>query len=409
MLDNRTCSAYEAVRETGSSNLPAKGDFGTRLAQGAARRIHRGNGFPAEDGLRQRSGDPCPAAAAADRWTVRGHLPSRLRTIYDGRYANVGWLQELPKPITNLSWDNAAHDEHTHTLSKLGWPSTTSLRSSSNGSKVMAPVFAVPGHPDEPSPLTWAMAAATRGRVGSGMGFNAYAIRTSGAPLFARATMTKTGDTYEFAVTKSHYTDHRASLAGGDGCGDHSSKATRRSTAASSATPRSTSSSRIPNFAHERRWSATIPKPTTSMFPNWRYDKNAWGMAIDMNSCVGCNACIVSCYAENNIAVVGKHRYKIGRDMQWIRIDTYFEGDLDAPRAHFQPMTCQHCENAPCEQVCPVGATVHSPEGLNIMVYNRCVGTRYCSNNCPYKVRRFNFLLFSDYETESLKLMRNPE
>ncbi len=137
--------------------------------------------------------------------------------------------------------------------------------------------------------------------------------------------------------------------------------------------------------------------------------QNKWGMSIDLNSCIGCNACVVSCYAENNIAVVGREQTKIGRIMQWMRIDTYFEGDLHAPKAHFQPMLCQHCESAGCEQVCPVGATVHTPEGINTMVYNRCVGTRYCSNNCPYKVRRFNFLLYSDYDTESLKFMRNPD
>jgi molybdopterin-containing oxidoreductase family iron-sulfur binding subunit len=247
------------------------------------------------------------------------------------------------------------------------------------------------------------------GRVGSGAGFNAYAIRNSASPLFAAgAKVSKTGETFELAVTKSHYTDQRGHFAGGDGSGTHSLEANEAITRQIIRSATLEEFKQNPNFAHEGE-GREDPEKDTSLFASYRYDKNAWGMSIDMNSCVGCNACIVSCYAENNIAVVGKRQVKIGRNMQWLRIDTYFEGDLAAPRAHFQPMTCQHCENAPCEQVCPVGATVHTPEGLNTMVYNRCVGTRYCANNCPYKVRRFNFLLFSDYETESLKLMRNPD
>ena len=272
-----------------------------------------------------------------------------------------------------------------------------------------APVIVAPGHPDN-SVTVYLGYGRQIGRVAGGAGFNAYLIRNTWAPFYATGSIRKVEGKWGIAVTKSHYQDKRAKSLQGQGKGDNSLEADE------ALGPRGIiryatldEFKANPNFAHEGDTHDT-PSRDTSLFPNWEYNEaNAWGMSIDMNSCTGCNACIVSCYAENNIAVVGKQQVRIGRNMQWLRIDTYFEGDLAAPRAHFQPMACQHCENAPCEQVCPVGATVHTPEGLNMMVYNRCVGTRYCSNNCPYKVRRFNFLLYSDYETESLKLMRNPD
>jgi molybdopterin-containing oxidoreductase family iron-sulfur binding subunit len=405
LLDEPGLSPYEAVRETWKSTI--KDDFET----GWRKALHAGwiedTAFYPQDKER-------PAAPFEARVPVpapKDSLEIIFRpdpNVYDGRWSNVGWLQELPKPVTNLSWDNAALVSGA-TLTKYGLEEDDIVELTVNGRKVNAPVIAVPGHPDNSVTVHLGYGRSFAGRVGSGAGFNAYLIRTSDAPFYAVGSMKKVEGKWGLAVTKSHFQDHRPKLFGGQGNGNNSLEADEAINERGIIRYATLDEYKAdPGFANERPGHEKTDKSNT-LFPNWEYKDNAWGMSIDMNSCTGCNACIVGCYAENNIPVVGKQQVRIGRNMQWLRIDTYFEGDLAAPRAHFQPMACQHCENAPCEQVCPVGATVHTPEGLNAMVYNRCVGTRYCSNNCPYKVRRFNFLLYSDFETESLKLMRNPD
>ncbi len=402
LLDEPMLSAYQAVRTTQKETI--KGDF----EAGWRKALHDGwiadTAYAAgEPRVSLSSKVPAPSSKDAVEIIFRPDP-----NIYDGRWSNVGWLQELPKPVTNLSWDNAAIVSGA-TLTKLGLEEDDIVELTVGSGKVLAPVIVAPGHPDNSVTVYLGYGRESAGRVGSAAGFNAYLIRPTWAPFYATGSIKKVDGKWGTAITKSHYQDHRSKTFSGEGNGNNSLEANE------ALGPRGIiryatldEFKANPSFAHEGEGRDT-PEMGTSMFPNWTYPDNKWGMSIDMNSCVGCNACIVSCYAENNIAVVGKQQVRIGRNMQWLRIDTYFEGDLSAPRAHFQPMTCQHCENAPCEQVCPVGATVHTPEGLNTMVYNRCVGTRYCSNNCPYKVRRFNFLLYSDFETESLKLMRNPD
>ena len=403
LLDEPMLSAYEAVRTTWKPVI--KGDFET----GWRKVLHDGW---IEDTAYVTGGTIPAGRMIAPTPTSKDSVEIIFRpdpSVYDGRWSNVGWLQELPKPITNLSWDNAAIVSGA-TLTKLGLEEDDILEISVGNGRVKAPVIVAPGHPDNSVTVHLGYGRQFAGRVGSGEGFNAYLIRSTWGPLYATGSLKKVDGKWGVAITKSHYQDHRSATFSGEGTGNNSIEADEalgpRGIIRYATLEEFTAN---PDFAHEGEGRET-PTQDTTMFPNWAYNEaNAWGMSIDMNSCTGCNACIVSCYAENNIPVVGKQQVRIGRNMQWLRIDTYFEGDLSAPRAHFQPMACQHCENAPCEQVCPVGATVHTPEGLNMMVYNRCVGTRYCSNNCPYKVRRFNFLLFSDYETESLKLMRNPD
>ncbi len=403
LLDEPLLGSYEAVRTTQKANI--KGDFET----GWRKALH--DGWIADTTYASGAGKPAasskvPAPSSKDALEI---IFRPDPNIYDGRWSNVGWLQELPKPVTSLSWDNAAIVSGA-TLTKLNVEEDDILEITVGGRKVKAPVMVAPGHPDNSVTVYLGYGREYAGRVGSGAGFNAYLIRPSTAPFYATGSVAKVDGKWGIAITKSHYQDHRGkNLSEHGGDGNYSLEANEALGPRGIIRYASLEEFKAnPKFAQEGEGHDT-PEMGTSLFPNWTYNENKWGMSIDMNSCVGCNACIVSCYAENNIAVVGKQQVRIGRNMQWLRIDAYFEGDLAAPRAHFQPMTCQHCENAPCEQVCPVGATVHTPEGINTMVYNRCVGTRYCSNNCPYKVRRFNFLLYSDFESESLKLMRNPD
>src|SRR5258708_6643716 len=309
-------------------------------------------------------------------------------TIYDGRFANNGWLQELPKPITKLTWDNAAFLSPA-TAHRLGVQTGDLLKLTYDGRSLNAPVFIQPGHVNGATTLHLGYGRTHAGRAGTGMGFNPYGLRTAKA-LWQDVGLDaeKTSGQYQFASTQNfhdletpdrRHIIHRADLA---------------------------DFKKNPEAAHE---GAEAPPRELSLYPEWKYEGYAWGMAIDLNSCTGCGACVIACQAENNIAVVGKDQVRRGRAMHWLRVDSYYQGDANDPAIFNQPVPCIHCENAPCELVCPVQATTHSSEGLNDMVYNRCVGTRYCSNNCPYKVRRFNFFLFSDFETPSLKLGRNPD
>jgi MoCo/4Fe-4S cofactor protein with predicted Tat translocation signal len=312
-------------------------------------------------------------------------------SLFDGRFANNGWLQELPKPLTKLTWDNAAYLSPA-TARDLGLANDERYRGgnvkadiieiSFNGRSLRAPVCIVPGQADNTVELQLGYGRARVGPVGSGVGYDAYHLRTTDALWSGRAaTIRKTGARYDLAETQTHHAIEGRNAVRVATLDEFKNR---------------------PDFAkaHEEQ---------ASLYPEYEYKGYKWGMSIDLNACIGCNACVIACQAENNIPVVGKEQVLRSREMHWLRIDTYFTGPPENPETYLQPMLCMHCEKAPCEVVCPVAATSHSAEGLNDMVYNRCVGTRYCSNNCPYKVRRFNFFQYSDWQSQSLKGLRNPD
>jgi MoCo/4Fe-4S cofactor protein with predicted Tat translocation signal len=333
--------------------------------------------------------------------------------VDDGRYANNGWMQELPDPITKMTWDNAVLVSRK-TAKELGLANGDVVEISLNGKSVQGPIWVQPGMADYSLGLALGYGREKAGRVGTGVGFNAYKI-FSGKYIETGATVKKTGATHVLACTQHHWSME----------GRPAVREFNLSNAVEAAEKKE-------NIAEEK-FHGVEPPIVQSLYPNpldeaKKTALHQWGMTVDLNACVGCGTCVVACQSENNIPIVGKDQVLRGREMHWMRIDRYFTTDpkrkhnpsrfdwnadmnqtdeqqqfqewIDDVQAVNQPMLCQQCESAPCENVCPVAATVHDQEGLNVMAYNRCIGTRYCSNNCPYKVRRFNFL---DYNKTPLK------
>jgi Fe-S-cluster-containing dehydrogenase component len=322
-------------------------------------------------------------------------------------------LQELPKPLTKLTWDNAALVS-PNTAKQLGLEKTNgqkgreayvdTVKISYQGRTISdaVPAWIMPGQPDGVITLHLGYGRKRAGRVGNDHGFNAYEIRTADAPWSGAGAQVEKGPaTYLLALTQLHFNMEDPNF----------SKEPRD-------IYRQQTLEQYLHGEHPEHESEMPAKDDTLYDPNLYDYQNqgnglnyGWGMAIDLNNCIGCNGCTIACQSENNIPVVGKEQVVRSREMHWIRLDTYFEGeDANNPEGtHFMPVPCMHCENAPCEPVCPVHATEHSAEGLNDMVNNRCVGTKYCSNNCPYKVRRFNFFLYQDWDTPTYQLMRNPD
>jgi len=305
--------------------------------------------------------------------------------VFDGRFASVPWLLELPHPMTKITWDNAALLSPS-TANRLGIKNNDLIKLTLDGRSLELAAWIQPGQAEGTVVIDLGYGRNGVTKVSDGVGFNAYALRTASAMNFASgASVSKSTGTHELACTQDHWSMEGRPII-------------REATLAHFR--------EHPEFAREM----VEHQPLESMFSEPSYAEGyQWGMTVDLNTCVGCNACTIACQSENNIPVVGRQQVINGREMHWIRLDRYFNGSVEDPEAVHQPVLCMHCENAPCEQVCPVAATMHDQEGLNVMVYNRCIGTRYCSNNCPYKVRRFNFFNYTNDYDELKKMTQNPD
>ncbi len=421
-------TGYEIVRETWKTTW-GEPDFETRWRTAVHDGIVAGSERPAREvALKENPPAPVPAPASGGLELVIRPDP----TIWDGRFANIGWLQELPKPWTKLTWDNAALVS-VKTAERLGLETDeltgrcTRVELRHGDYSVVAPVWVTPGQADDSVTVHLGYGRTRAGRVGNGLGFNAYPLRS---PVFspgfvAGLEVVKTGKTYKLATTQLHRIVESLEESNAESRAAEKRGMVRVATLADFL--KEPDFAQATDRAQEAEFHEKIPRQET-LYPPIRGstsrlsdvgtgDENretnyAWGMAVNLNACIGCNACVTACQAENNIVVVGKDEVIRGREMHWMSIDRYFHtphGNLDEPEVLHQPRLCMHCENAPCELVCPVAATVHDAEGINNMVYNRCVGTRYCGNNCPYKVRRFNFYQFADLHSPTESLLHNPD
>ncbi|MBZ9797272.1 TAT-variant-translocated molybdopterin oxidoreductase [Mesorhizobium sp. ES1-4] len=318
-------------------------------------------------------GGPTRHAAVADRLELRFVADPWLR---DGRHANSSWLQELPRPLSKLIWGNAALISPA-TAQRLKLENGQVVNLARGGKDLDAPVWIMPGQPEDTVTLSFGFGRKIGSVAALSGGYDAFALRTTDAPWFADGLVLTARDSSARVVT----TQHHQAMEGRAIVRHATLDAFRQN----------------PHFVRD----GVPPPPTESLYPDWAYDQEAWGMSVDLSACIGCMACVSACQAENNIATVGPDEAALGHEMHWLRIDRYYAGPVDDPDIFFQPVPCMHCEKAPCEVVCPVNATVHTHDGLNAQVYNRCIGTRYCSQNCPYKVRRFNFLEYQEFDKDS--------
>ncbi len=396
-LVGETASGHDLVKRT-VGELAGGSDGEAAWRRALAQGIVAGTVWPEVTPVLQPAGVEAAAArlAASRPGSGLALVFAPDARVLDGRFANNAWLQETPDPVTKLTWDNAALVAPA-TAARLAVGDGHVVRLEASGRELEMAVMVVPGVAEETVVLPLGYGRTRAGRVGTGVGFDTYRLRTTGALHVAfGASVGRTGRRYALATTQNHHAIDRVGLAErGRRVGELVREGTLSEYLAD------------PEFARSR------DEHGARMLPLWQEvqlaGEHQWAMAIDLAACLGCNACVVACQAENNIPVVGKAQVARGREMHWIRVDRYFAGKADDPKLVFQPVTCHHCEQAPCESVCPVAATVHSEEGLNQMVYNRCVGTRYCSNNCPFKVRRFNFFNYTKKLAPVEKMRFNPE